>query len=182
MSIEDLRRIYLIIVLLQFTYCVSIWYVLNEEHDFKQKKNVALIFMKNIQIRVIQIISDAFKFIAEIVLNVELYLSSIRQQLNMIIYDALLRLIINSMYFFIKSLKVLFNRFLALNQTQHQRMLYAQLSLLQKLKIRYAAVFDRELDRFELKISFFVILWWKSSIIIIISSTEIAIITHDQIM
>ncbi len=34
-SIEDLRRIYLIIVLLQFIYCVSIWYVFNEEHDFK---------------------------------------------------------------------------------------------------------------------------------------------------
>jgi hypothetical protein len=50
MSIEDFRRIYLIIVLSQFIYCVSIWYVFNEEHEFKQKKNVALIFMKDIQI------------------------------------------------------------------------------------------------------------------------------------
>ncbi len=181
-SIEDLRRIYLIIVLFQFTYCISIWYVLNEKHDFKQKENVALIFMKNIQTRTAQIISNAFRFIVEIVLNVELYLSLIRQQLNMIIYDALLRLIISSTYFFIKSLKVLLNRFFALNQTQHQRMLYAQLSSLQKLKIKYAAIFDKDLDRFELRISFFVILWWKLSIIIIISSTEIAIITHDQIM
>jgi hypothetical protein len=47
-SIEDLRRIYLIIVLSQFIYCVSIWYVLNEKHDFKQRKNATLIFMKNI--------------------------------------------------------------------------------------------------------------------------------------
>jgi hypothetical protein len=47
-NIEDFRRIYLVTVLSQFTYCVSIWYVLNEEHDFKQKKNVALIFMKDI--------------------------------------------------------------------------------------------------------------------------------------
>jgi hypothetical protein len=61
-------------------------------------------------------------------------------------------------------------------------MLYAQLSLLQKLKIRYAAIFDRNLDRFELRISFLVIFWWKFSIIIIISSTKIAIIIHDQIM
>jgi hypothetical protein len=181
-SIEDFRRIYLIIVLSQFIYCVSIWYVLNEEHDFKQKKNVALIFMRSIQTRTAQIISDAFKFIVEIALNVELYLSSIRQQLNMIIYDALLRLIISSTYFFIKSLRMLLNRFLVLNQTQHQRMLYAQLSSLQKLKIRYVAVFNRNLDRFEIKISFFVIFWWKFSIIIIVSSTEIAIIIHDQIM
>jgi hypothetical protein len=100
----------------------------------------------------------------------------------MIIYDALLRLIINFAYFFIKSLKVLLNRFLVFEQTQHQRMLYAQLSSLQKLKIKYAAIFDKNLDKFELRILFSVIFWWKSSIIIIASSTKIAIITHDQIM
>jgi hypothetical protein len=148
MNIEDLRRIYLIIVLLQFIYCVSIWYVFNEEHDFKQRKNATLIFMKDIQIRAIQIIFDAFKSIFETILNVELYLFSIRQQLNMIIYDALLRLIISLAYLFIKSLRVLFNRFLVFEQTQHQRMLYAQLSSLQKLKIKYAAVFNRDLNKF----------------------------------
>ncbi len=182
MNIENLRRIYLIIVLFQFTYCVSIWYVLNEEHDFKQKKNATLIFMKDIQTRTIQIIFDAFKSIVEVILNVEFYLSSIRQQLNMIIYDALLRLIISFAYLFIKNLRVLLNRFFALNQTQHQRMLYAQLSSLQKLKIKYAAVFNKDLDRFKLKISFFVTFWWKLSIIIIVSFSEIAIVTHDQIM
>jgi hypothetical protein len=179
MSIEDLRRIYLIIVLFQFIYRVSIWYVFNEEHDFKQKKNVALIFMKSIQTRTIQIISDAFRIIVEATLNVKLYLFSIRQQLNMIIYDALLRLIISSTYLFIKSLRVLINRFLAFNQTQHQRMLYAQLNFLQKLKIKYAAVFNKDLDKFEFRIFFFVILWWKLSIIIIVNSTKVAIITHD---
>jgi hypothetical protein len=138
--------------------------------------------MKNIQTRTAQIISNAFRFIVEIVLNVKFYLFSIRQQLDMIIYDALLRLIINSTYFFIKNLRVLFNRFLVLNQTQHQRMLYAQLSSLQKLKIKYAAIFNKNLDRFEFRISFFVIFWWKLSIIIIVNSTEIAIIIHDQIM
>jgi hypothetical protein len=181
-NIEDLRRIYLITVLFQFIYCVSIWYVLNEEHDFKQKKNAALFFMKDIQTRTIQIISKAFKSIVDAILNIELYLFSIRQQLNMIIYDALLRLIISSTYSFIKSLRVLSNRSFAFDQTQHQRMLYAQLSSLQKLKIRYAAIFNKDLDKFELRISFFVILWWKFSIIIIVSSTEIAIVIHDQIM
>ncbi len=82
MNIENLRRIYLIIVLSQFIYCVSIWYVLNEKHDFKPKKNVALIFMKKIQIRTTQIIAKAFKFIVEIALNVKLYLLLIRQQLS----------------------------------------------------------------------------------------------------
>jgi hypothetical protein len=121
MNIEDLRRIYLIIVLSQFIYCVSIWYVLNERHDFKQKENATLFFMKSIQIRTIQIISNVFRSIADAILNVELYLSFIRQQLNMIIYDAFLCLIINSTYFFIKSLRVLSNRFLVfvLNQMQH---------------------------------------------------------------
>jgi hypothetical protein len=178
-SIEDFRRIYLIIVLFQFIYCVSIWYVFNNEHDFKQKKNAILFFMKNIQIRAAQIISDVFKSIFDAILNIDLYLFFIRQQLNMIIYDALLRLIINSIYSFIKNSRILFNRFFALNQTQHQRMFYAQLSSLQKLKIRYAAVFNKNLDRFELRVFFFVIFWWKFSIIIIVSSSKIAIITHD---
>jgi hypothetical protein len=172
MNIENLRRIYLIIVLSQFIYCASIWYVFNEEHDFKQKKNVALIFMKDVQIRTMQIISNVFRSIVDAILKIELYLSFIRQQLNMIIYDALLRLIISSTYFFIKNLRVLLNRSFVLNQTQHQRMLYAQLSLLQKLKIKYVAVFNKDLDWFELRIFFFVILWWKSSIIIIANSSK----------
>jgi hypothetical protein len=79
MNIEDFRRIYLIIVLFQFIYCVSIWYVLNEKHDFKQKENATLFFMKGIQIQTIQIISDVFKNIVDATLNVELYLSLIRQ-------------------------------------------------------------------------------------------------------
>ncbi len=124
-SIENLRRIYLITVLSQFIYCVSIWFVFNEKHDFKQKKNVALFFMKDIQTRAIQIILKTFRSIVEAILNIEFYLFSIRQQLNMIIYDALLRLIISLTYFFIKNLRVLSNRFLILHQTQHQRMLYA---------------------------------------------------------
>ncbi len=61
-------------------------------------------------------------------------------------------------------------------------MLYASLSSLQKLKIRYATIFNKDLDRFELKIFFFMIFWWKSSIIIIVNSIKIAIAIHDQIM
>jgi ABC-type multidrug transport system permease subunit len=113
--------------------------------------------MRDIQIRTNQIIFDAFKSIVKAILNVKLYLFSIRQQLNMIIYDALLRLIISLAYFFIKNLRVLLNRFFALNQTQHQRMLYAQLSSLQKLKIKYAAIFNKDLDRFDLRVLFLVI-------------------------
>ncbi len=138
-----------------------------------------MIFIKNIQTRTIQIIAEIFKSIVDAILNIEFYLFSIRQQLNMIIYDALLRLIISSTYLFIKNLRMLFNRFLALNQTQHQRMLYAQLSSLQKLKIKYVVVFNKNLDRFELKIFFFVIFWWKFSIIIIVNSSKIVIIIHD---
>jgi hypothetical protein len=78
-SIEYLRRIYLITVLSQFIYCVSIWYVLNEKHDFKQKKNVALIFMRDIQTRAAQIISDVFRSIFDAILNIEFYLLFIRQ-------------------------------------------------------------------------------------------------------
>ncbi len=151
-------------------------------HDFRILSIMNSHISWHIQTRTIQIIFDAFRSIVEAILNVELYLFSIRQQLNMIIYDALLRLIISLAYFFIKHFRVLLNWFLELAQTQHQRMFYAQLNSLQKLKIRYAAVFNKDLDKFELRIFFSVILKWKSSIIIIASSTKIAIIIHDQIM
>jgi hypothetical protein len=78
MNIENLRRIYLIIVLSQFIYCVSIWYVFNKKHDFKQKENATLFFIKSIQIRTIQIILNVFKNIVDAILNVELYLFLIR--------------------------------------------------------------------------------------------------------
>jgi hypothetical protein len=61
-------------------------------------------------------------------------------------------------------------------------MLYAQLNSLQKLKIKYAAIFNKDFDRFKFKFCFSMIFWWKSSIIIIVNTTKIAIIIHDQIM
>ncbi len=77
---------------------------------------------------------------------------------------------------------MLSNQLLVFNQTQYQRMLYAQLSFLQKLKIKYVAVFNRNLDKFKLSISFLVIFWWKFLIIIIVNSTKIVIVTHDKML
>ena len=91
---ENLRRTYLTIVFSQFIYCASIWYVFTEEHDFKQRKEKTIKFLANIQTRATQIIAKAFKFISGTALEIELHLLSIRQQFDVFIYDALLRIII----------------------------------------------------------------------------------------
>ena len=41
-NVKNLRRIYIFIVLSQFFYCCSIWYVLANEYDFKDRENKAL--------------------------------------------------------------------------------------------------------------------------------------------
>ena len=95
---KNLRKTYLIIVLSQFIYCASIWYVFTEEHDFKQRKEQTIKFLANIQARTAQIIAEAFKFISETALKIEFHLLSIRQQLDVFIYDALLPIIISLIY------------------------------------------------------------------------------------
>ena len=107
---ENLRRTYLVIVLSQFIYCASIWYVFTEKHDFKQREKKTIKFLTDIQTRTTQIIAEAFKFISETALKIELHLLLIRQQLDVFIYDALLRIIISFIYEHIRSQKRLSDR------------------------------------------------------------------------
>lgn len=137
--------------------------------------------MKNIQIRAARIISGAFKSTAETALDVKLHLLFIVNQMDIALYDAMFRIIISSTYFFIKVQKSLFDRQLFFGQTQHQKSLYAQLSPLHKLEIRYAAVFKKDLRRLEMKIPFSMISWTISFKIFIADSAEEAIKIHDEI-
>ena len=100
---EDFKRTYSVIVLSQFIYCASIWYVFTKKHDFKQRKEKTIKFLADIQTRAAQIITEAFKFILETALKIKFHLLSIRQQLDVFIYDALLRIIISLIYEHIRS-------------------------------------------------------------------------------
>ena len=115
-NIEDLRRIYFVIVLSQFIFCVSMWFVFNENHDYKQKKNATFIFMKNVQIRATKIIFETFWNTIETILNVELHLLSMQNQMNVVLYDVMLRIIISLTYSFIKIQRIQFNRQLMTSQ------------------------------------------------------------------
>ena len=179
---KNLRKTYLVIVLSQFIYCASIWYVFTKEHDFKQKKKKTIKFLANIQTRAAQIIAEAFKFISDTALKIEFHLFSIRQQFDVFIYDALLRIIISLIYEHIRSQRKLSDRAWMLEATQHQRTLYAQLSSLHKFEIRYVTIFRKNIINFENRISFSAFFWWQLSKIIIISIVEAVVETHDQIM
>ena len=69
-----------------------------------------------------------------------------------------------------------------LEATQHQRILYAQLSSLHKLEIKYVTIFKKNIINFENWISFSAFFWCQSSKIIIISIVEKVVETHDRIM
>ena len=69
-----------------------------------------------------------------------------------------------------------------LEATQHQRTLYAQLSSLHKLEIRYVTIFKKNIINFENRIPFSALLWWQSSKIIIVSIVEKIVKNHDHIM
>ena len=145
---KDFKKTYLVIVLLQFIYCASIWYVFTEEHDFKQRKEKTIKFLANIQTRTKQIIAKTFKFISDTALKIEFHLLSIRQQLDVFIYDALLRIIINFIYEHIRSQRKLSDRTWMFEATQHQRILYSQLSSLHKFEIKYVAIFKKNIINF----------------------------------
>ena len=179
---ENLRRTYLVIVLFQFIYCASIWYVFTKKHDFKQREKKTIKFLTDIQTRTAQIIAEAFKFTSSTTLEIEFHLLSIRQQFDVFIYDALLRIIISLIYEHIRSQRKLSDRAWMLEATQHQRTLYVQLSSLHKLEIKYATIFKKNIINFENRISFSAFLWWQSSKIIIILIVEAVVETHNQIM
>ena len=179
---KNLKRTYLVIVLSQFIYCASIWYVFTEKHDFKQKEEKTIKFLTDIQTRTAQIIAEAFKFISETALKIEFHLLSIRQQLDVFIYDALLRIIISFIYEHIRSQRKFSDRAWMLETTQHQRTLYAQLNSLHKLEIRYVTIFKKNIINFENRIPFSALFWWQSSKIIIVSIVEKVVKNHDHIM
>lgn len=178
---KDLKRTYFVTVLFQFIFCASIWFVLNEDHDFKQRKKTTLTFMKSIQAKATKIISKAFRSTAKTALNVKLHLLSIQNQMNIALYDVMLKIIISSIYFHIKIQKTQSNRQLFSEQTQHQKNLYAQLNPLHKLETRYFAVFKKDLTRLKTKFFYSVVSWIKSSEITLTSIAKEIIKAHDAI-
>ena len=80
--------------------------------------------MKNIQTKTTKIISKIFRSTTKTALNIELYLLSIQNQINIVFYDAMLKIIISSTYSYIKIQKILSNRQLLFEQIQHQKNFY----------------------------------------------------------
>lgn len=181
-STQDLRRTYLATVLPQFTYCASVWFVPNGGHGFKQKENVALTFMKNIQARAAKIIAGTFRSTAGSALDIELHLLPVQKQLDIALYDSMLRIITSPTYQLITSQRALENRELTASPTQHQQKLYAQLSPLHKLEIRYAAVFKRDTPQLERRIPYPTSPWWQPPETTIAANDQESIATHDVVI
>lgn len=137
--------------------------------------------MRGVQARGARIIAGAFRSTAGAALNIKLHLLPVQNQLDIALYEAMLGIIISSIHPLIKSQRSFSDRALAADQTQNQRSLYAQLSPLHKLEIRYAAVFNRDLFKLELRMPFLTAPWWQPSEITIAANDEEAMATYDAI-
>ena len=137
--------------------------------------------MKNIQAKAARIISKTFQNTTKTALNIEFYLLFVQNQMNIVFYDVMLRIIINSTYSHIKIQKILSNCQLLFEQTQHQKNFYAQFSFLHKLKTRYIAVFKKNFNRLKIKIFFSIVSWIIFFQIIIAKSAKMTTKTHDTI-
>ena len=145
------------------------------------KKNAIFIFMKSIQTRTTKIISKIFYNTAKTALDIEFHLLSIQNQMNIVFYDTMLKIIISSIYSHIRVQKILSNRQLLFEQIQHQKNFYVQFSFFHKLKTRYAAVFKKNFNRLKIKNFFSMISWMISFKIIIVKSAKKTIKIHDAI-
>ena len=65
--------------------------------------------MKNIQTKTAKIISKIFRSTAKTALNIEFHLLLIQNQMNIVFYDAMLKIIISSTYSHIKIQSILSN-------------------------------------------------------------------------
>ena len=150
-NVKDLRRIYIFIVLSQYLYCCSMWYVLASEYNFKNRENKVLRIMQRIQKRVVVIIASVFRIIFDVVLDIEIYLTSIKIKLDDALNNVLLRAAINSVYIYIFSSRTsltkklnFFNFFIRLDTLFKK---YVKLNSLQTLKYRYKVVYQSNLKR-----------------------------------
>ena len=116
-DINDFKHIYLIIFFPQFMYCALIWYVFFKNHEFKQKQNATFTIIRGLQVKIVKIIIDVFKFIVVLILNIKLFLLFIEQQLNKMIFNFFFRIKTSFWYEFIINHRTLSNQNLLLNIT-----------------------------------------------------------------
>ena len=129
-----------------------------KSHEFKQKQKTTFTIIRDLQVKIVRIIVNVFKFIVDLILNIKLFLLFIEQQLNKMIFNFFFHIKISFWYEFIINHHTLSNQNLSSNMTQHQRFFYAQLSFLHKLKWCYVLIFNQNLIFFKRYILFLMIL------------------------
>ena len=160
------------------------WYVLDDEYDFKDRENKAFRTMQRIQKRAAIIIVDAFRIIFDVALDIEIYLTSIKIKLDDSLNNVLLRVAISSTYIYIFSSRALLtkrlNSFSFLTRLNKLFKKYVKLNSLQKLKYRYEIVYQNNLKELKHKIVFVVLSWEKRILIIIANISKEVMIFHTQ--
>ena len=149
-EVKNLCRLYVIMILSQFLYCCSIWFVSTKSLKYKTREKKSLRILQRIQKRVVAIIFETFRIIFEAALDIEINLTSIKQKLNNALNSTLLRATFNSMYEYIFNSRASFakrsNLFIYHTRRDQLSKEYDKLSSLQKLKYRYEIAYQSKLN------------------------------------
>ena len=117
--------------------------------------------MQRIQKRVVVIIASVFRIIFDAVLDIEIYLTSIKIKFDDALNNTLLRIAISSIYTYIfnsrASLTKRLNLFSFLTRLDKLFKKYVKLNSLQKLKYRYEVVYQSNLKELKHKIAFVIL-------------------------
>ncbi len=179
-NINDRRRKYISTVLSQFLYCVSVWFVSSGGHGFKGKKDRILALIGRIPARARKIISGVFRTSAGAALDIELFLQAVNLQLNIFLYDALLRIVTGPIYKYItKFRRTPFQPSNPGATTKETQQNFTRLSPLHKLEIRFTTIYHHNPKTLERRILSSTLPWYKPYIVHISASGELAISNHN---
>lgn len=128
-----------------------------------------------IQARAGKIIAGAFKTTSSSALDVKLFLRPVNLQLDVFLYNALLRIASSPAYTYIKS----FRNHSSVSPDNPQ---FKHLSPLHKLELRFSAVYKKDLDNLETRCLFPALPWYKAPFITIATAAKEAIATHNQLI
>ena len=161
-SLLTLRRIYEAVVIPQMTYCSSVWYTPPGERNHK---SWMLEDLRVIQARALRVVTGGFRATARAALDIEAYVLLIKQRLEKLTNDTMLRIVATSSY-----KQIIGKRFKAHNRrTTPLEMLTASFRKLTGIRAR----------DIEKVVLFIESPWWKSSNVLISDDKKEGKLNHD---
>ena len=174
-SLIEMCQVYRGTVLPLFLNCTSCWFVPSGGYRYEGMEEMSLILLRRIQKRAACIIAGAFKTTSGKALDIELHLQPVKQQLDIVLDSALLRIASGPTYETLRQARPPL-------EPPYLDKKYNMRSPLGKLEERFNAVHHIEPSSIERKLPFITTPWWTGPSITIDPTSEEAQQSHDALV